>query len=109
MANRSRNRLARISEAEFTVNVQLHHVERCVSLVDRLDLPSASGAWEYIQEWQYFTKGINMPNNGSNWVTIIQTVPLPFPQNPPKSRGPSRRPTAFIRLRPGPKPSQAVT
>jgi hypothetical protein len=40
--------------------------------------------------------------------TITRIVPFPFLQNPPKSRGPSRRPTAFIHLRPGPKPSPGL-
>ena len=71
---------------------------RGVSLV--LELPS--GAWEYIQEWKYFTKGINMPNNSSNWVYHHPDSALSFPKKFPQKPWP--KPMAY-----GFHTSQAIT
>jgi hypothetical protein len=75
---------------------------RGVSLVvDRLELPS--GAWEYIQEWQYFTKGINTPNNGSNWVYHHPDSALSLPTKSPQKPRPKLTAYGFHTSQAGPK------
>jgi hypothetical protein len=77
--------------------------ERCVSLL--ID-------WNFLLEHGNIFKNDNISQKVLTYQTtvqigstIIQIVPFPFTQYPPKSRGLSQRLTAFIHIRPGLKPS----
>jgi hypothetical protein len=94
--------------ANMRSRAQLHDVQLSIDTNAFDQFPDPARKYDVKTLKRYICNSGNSPQKLQIKSTMLQIVLLLFPENLTQSRGLSPRLSAFIFLRPGPKPSQAV-